>query len=58
MVRLFMLLFSLIAPALAGTGVIAVLTAGMDTLQPILAAAAVGFVLAVPVTWLVARRLV
>lgn len=57
MVRLYMLLFSLIAPALAGTGVIAVLTAGLDRLQPILVAAAVGAVLAVPVTWLVARRL-
>lgn len=57
MVRLYMLLLSLIAPALAGSCVIAVLTAGLDSLQPILVAAAIGAILALPVTWLVARRL-
>jgi hypothetical protein len=45
------------ATALMGVCVIAVLTAGYDTLQPILAAAAVGFVAAVPVTWAVVRAI-
>lgn len=57
MLRLASILFSLIATTLAGTGVIAVLTAGYDTLIPILVAAAVGAILALPVSWYVAREL-
>lgn len=55
--RLTMILYSMIATAMAGTGVIAVLTAGYDTLWPILIAAAVGAALAVPVAWAVARQI-
>jgi predicted PurR-regulated permease PerM len=33
------------------------LTTGYGTLQPILIAAVLGFVLAIPVSWLVARQL-
>lgn len=58
MFRLYMLLLSLIAPALAGSGVIAALTTGMDTLTPILSGAGIGFVLSLPATWFVARQLV
>lgn len=54
--RLMMVLYSMIATALAGTGVIAVLTAGYGTLWPIVLAAAVGAVLALPVAWAVARQ--
>ncbi|MBT54485.1 MAG: CTP synthetase [Mameliella sp.] len=57
MFRLASLLYSLISTSLAGTMVIGVLVAGFDTLMPILIAAAVGFVLAAPVSWLVARRI-
>lgn len=42
MTRLFFLMCALICPSLAGVGVIAVLTAGMVTLTPILIAAAAG----------------
>ncbi|MEX5730022.1 hypothetical protein Ga0609869_003375 [Rhodovulum iodosum] len=55
--RLATLLFSMISSTLMGVGVVAVLVAGYGTLVPILAAAAVGFVLAVPVTWQVTRAL-
>ncbi len=55
--RLMMVLYSIIATALAGSGVVAVLTAGYATLWPIVIAAAVGAVLAVPVTWVVARQI-
>lgn len=55
--RLTMILYSMIATAMAGAGVIAVLTAGYDTLWPILIAAAVGAVLALPVAWAVARQI-
>jgi hypothetical protein len=57
MFRLASILYSLIATTLAGTAVIAVLTAGYGTLVPILAAAAVGAVVALPVSWYVARAI-
>lgn len=57
MTRLMMTLFSMISTTLMGMGVVIALTTGHDTLQPILIAAAIGFVAAWPVSWLVARRL-
>lgn len=57
MSRLFLLLFSLIGPSLAGVGVIAVLTMGLVTLKPILIAAGAGFALGLPVAWAVMRQL-
>lgn len=57
MLRLASMLYSIIASALAGAGVIAVLSAGYVSLTPILAAAATGAALAVPVAYLVARKL-
>lgn len=57
MFRLASILYSLISTSLAGTGVIAVLVAGYGTLIPILAAATAGFVLALPVSWYVARQI-
>ena len=47
MSRLFMLMFALIGPSLAGVGVIVVLTFGLVTLKPILAGAALGMALGV-----------
>lgn len=58
MLRLASILYSLIATTLAGSAVIAALTAGYDTLWPILIAVGVGAVAAVPVAILVARALV
>lgn len=57
MSRLMMTLFSMIATTLMGVAVIIALTTGNDTLRPILIAAAIGFVLALPVSWYVARKL-
>ncbi|MGC1503786.1 MAG: hypothetical protein WA782_06545 [Sulfitobacter sp.] len=57
MFRLASMLYSIIASALAGAGVIAVLTAGYVSLTPILAAAATGAVLAIPISFLVARKI-
>ncbi|MBL9056040.1 MAG: CTP synthetase [Rhodobacteraceae bacterium] len=57
MARLMMILFSMISTTLMGVGVIIALVSGNDTLTPILIAAACGLVLALPVTWLVARQL-
>ncbi len=57
MIRLAAMLYSLIATAIAGSAVIAVLVAGMVTWIAILSAAAAGAVIAAPVSWLVAKRL-
>lgn len=57
MMRLAMILFSLISTTLMGTGIIAVLVAGYGTLMPILVAAAAGFVVAMPVSWSVAKAM-
>ena len=58
MLRLATVLFSLIATTLAGSFVVVALTIGMVTLEPILAAAAIGALLAVPASLIVAKRIV
>ncbi len=57
MSRLFLIIYTLAATVLAGTGVIAALTTGRVDLPSILMAAAAGAVLAIPAAWIVARRL-
>lgn len=57
MFRLALILHLFIGSTLAGSAVVVALTIGQDTLRPILIAALVGFVLAFPVTWAVARKL-
>lgn len=57
MLRLASILYSLIGTTLAGTAMVAVLTAGYDTLVPIVAAAVAGAIVALPVTYFVAREI-
>ena len=57
MLRLGFILHLFIGATLAGVGVIAALVGGYDTASGILIAALLGFVLAFPVTWAVARAL-
>ncbi|HEY9020835.1 MAG: CTP synthetase [Paracoccaceae bacterium] len=57
MLRLGFVLHLFIGSTLAGIGVIAALVTGYDTLYPILIAALIGFLVAFPVTWAVARAL-
>ena len=57
MTRLTLILFSMISTSLMGTALVGALTMGMDSLTPILIAAALGVVLAVPVRWLMARQI-
>ncbi len=57
MTRLTLILFSMISTSLMGTALVVALTMGMETLTPILIAAALGFLLAIPVSWLVARQI-
>lgn len=55
--RLFFLVFTLAATALAGIGVTAVLAAGMDGWQPIVISAAIGAVAALPAAWITAQKI-
>ncbi|MBD3765320.1 MAG: CTP synthetase [Rhodobacterales bacterium] len=57
MTRLMMLLFSMVSTTLMGVGIVIALVMGLDTLTPILVAAATGFVLAFPVSWYIARQI-
>ncbi len=57
MSRLMMMLFSMISTTLMGIGIVVALVTGYDTLQPILIAAALGFVLALPATWIIGRQI-
>lgn len=56
MTRLALIFFSLIAIPLAAWGVVAALTLGCGTLGPILTAAVMGLVSAVPAPSFVARQ--
>jgi hypothetical protein len=57
MTRLMMILFSMISTTLMGVGVVIALVSGNDTLVPILIGAGAGLVLAVPASWIVARKI-
>ncbi|MGH1415464.1 MAG: CTP synthetase [Pelagimonas sp.] len=57
MLRLASILYSIISTSMAGACVIAVLVAGYGSLMPILAAAALGFVLAIPTAWFVSKAI-
>ena len=57
MVRLTLLLYSFISATLAGILIIAVLAAGYGTTMPIIYAAIAGFVMAFPVSWIVAKKI-
>lgn len=54
---LLLALYFVAGTSLAGILIVAALTAGLTTAQPIIWAAVIGFVVAMPVTWLVARKL-
>mgnify|MGYP000474680833 CR=1 FL=1 len=57
MFRLASILYSIVGTSMAGIGVIAVLTMGFDTLTPILVAAGIGAMLALPVTFAITRAI-
>ena len=57
MIRLALLLHGIVGATLMGTAVVAALVSGHDTLPSLLLAAALGFVVAIPVSLLIAKRL-
>ncbi|MEM9578650.1 MAG: CTP synthetase [Pseudomonadota bacterium] len=58
MFRVASMLYGIVATTLAGTGVIAVLSTGVTEVMPLIAAAAAGAILALPVSCFVASRMV
>ena len=57
MLRLTLVLYSFMSATLAGIAIIAVLAAGYGTTMPIIYAAIGGFALALPVSWILAKKL-
>jgi len=57
MLRLTSLLYAVVGTTLAGIGVVAALTMNMYDFQSIIAAAAVGALAALPVSWIIAKKL-
>tara|TARA_B100000678_G_scaffold115783_1_gene97031 strand:+ start:531 stop:731 length:201 start_codon:yes stop_codon:yes gene_type:complete len=59
MLRITLILLPIVATSLMGMAVIAVLSMDMRAgWQPIALAAAAGFVVAIPVSWLIGRKIV
>lgn len=57
MFKLASILYSLVGTTLAGSAVVISLVAGYDTLVPILVAAGVGFLVALPASIIVAKMI-
>ncbi len=57
MFRLASMIYSIAGATLAGIAIIAVLVAGMVTTKAIVWAAVAGFVLALPIAWIVAKKI-
>lgn len=57
MTRLASLMFTIVATTLAGIAVVIALVIGQDTLVPIVIAAATGFALGIPASWVIARQI-
>jgi len=56
MLRLLPIFFVAVT-TLMGSAVVFVLASGLDTSQPVMIAAAVGFIAALPVTWFINKQL-
>jgi putative flippase GtrA len=57
MTRLMMILYSIVGTTLMGIGIVVVLAAGIGTAQSIIIAAVVGGIVALPVSYLIAKQI-
>ncbi|MBT2130357.1 CTP synthetase [Aliiroseovarius lamellibrachiae] len=57
MLRLTAVIYVLLGTTLAGIFIIAALTMGLDTGKPIIYAAIAGFVVGLPISWVVAKQI-
>jgi len=54
---LFLLVYIFVGATIAGSAMVAALTIGMDTLQPVLYSSLAGFVVAIPIAWVIAKKI-
>lgn len=57
MLGLFLIVHIFLGTTLAGSAVVVALTMGLDTLRPLLIAALIGFLISVPASWIVAKKI-
>lgn len=57
MFALFLIVHIFVGATIAGCAVVAALTMGLDTLQPLLVSAVLGFLLSIPVSWIVTKKI-
>lgn len=57
MPKIFFAIHAVVMTALMGAGIIAVLAMGMPGWKPLVLAAAVGFVLSIPVSWIISNKI-
>ena len=57
MTRLFLIILPVAATAIAGSAVVAALTAGYDDLKGVVISAAIGGAISIPVSWVVAKKI-
>ncbi len=57
MIRLMMILYAIVGTTLAGIGVIVAVTMNLYDFQSIIVSAAIGAVVGLPVSWMLAKKL-
>lgn len=57
MIPLALLIFIFLGATLAGSAMVVALTLGYTTAQPLIIAAAAGFLVAIPASWVAAKRI-
>ncbi len=57
MMPLALLVFIFLGATLAGSAMVVALTLGYTTAQPLVIAAIAGFLIAIPVSWITAKRI-
>lgn len=53
----FLLVYVFLGATLAGSAMVAALTMGFDTWQPVLYSSLAGFLIAIPAAWIVAKKI-
>ncbi|UYV36665.1 CTP synthetase [Rhodobacteraceae bacterium D3-12] len=57
MLRLAFIVHLFVGSTLTGVAMVVALTMGWDTLQPLLVAALLGYLVSIPASWLVAKQI-
>lgn len=54
---LFFLVYIFVSATLAGSAMVAALTMGLDTMTPVLWSSIAGFIVAIPIAWVIAKKI-